>query len=85
MSSEARLRDFLEYVVGTLAEHPEEVVVDYEPGEGKHVFRLRLNDEDVGRVIGRQGHTISSIRNLMSAAVAKEGGTVVVTVESEKG
>ncbi len=77
------LLDFLKYVVGILVTHPEELVIDHEEADGKHVFRLSLHEEDVGRVIGKEGHTIRSIRSLMNAAAEKGGTSVVVKVENE--
>ena len=67
------MQAFLEYVVKGLVSHPEEVTVTPVEREGTTVFELRLNPEDVGKVIGRQGMTINAIRSLLLAGSAKKG------------
>ncbi len=85
MPAEEPLRKFLDYVIGILVVHPEAVAVEHEFANARHVFRLHLHDEDVGRVIGKDGFTISSIRSLMNAAAEKNGEIVILKVENEKG
>jgi len=67
------MQAFLEYVVRGLVQHPDEVSVTPVEREGSTVFELRLNPEDVGRVIGRQGVMINAIRSLLLAGSAKRG------------
>ena len=67
------MQAFLEYVVKGLVQHPEEVTVTPVEREGTTVFELRLNPQDVGKVIGRQGMTINAIRSLLLAGSARKG------------
>ncbi len=67
------MQSFLEYVVKGLVEHPDEVKVTPVEREGTTVYELRLNPQDVGRIIGRQGMTINAIRSLLLAGSAKKG------------
>ncbi|HSU55187.1 MAG TPA: KH domain-containing protein [Candidatus Dormibacteraeota bacterium] len=67
------MQAFLEYVVKGLVERPDEVTVTPVEREGTTVFELRLNAQDVGKVIGRQGMTINAIRSLLLAGSAKQG------------
>jgi predicted RNA-binding protein YlqC (UPF0109 family) len=67
------MQALLEYVVKGLVQHPEEVTVTPVQREGTTVYELRLNQEDVGKVIGRQGMTINAIRSLLLAGSAKKG------------
>ncbi len=68
------MKEFLQYVVGQLIDHPEELVLRDEQRTGVHHFLLELPHSEVGKVIGKQGHTIRAIRNLLSCAVARHGG-----------
>ena len=68
------MREFLEYVVGELIDHPEELVIRDEERAGVHHFLLALPHSEVGKVIGKQGHTIRVIRNLLASAAARHGG-----------
>lgn len=44
-------------------------------------FVLELPRSEVGKVIGKQGHTINAIRNLLSIAAARQGGRVTFEIE----
>lgn len=64
---------FLDYVLRHLIESPEEMVIIKDETEKRTVFRLRLRESDIPRVVGRGGATILAIRNLLDAAAAKHG------------
>jgi len=67
------MQAFLEYVVKGLVDRPEAVSVTPVAKEGTTVFELRMDPQDVGKVIGRQGVTINAIRSLLLAGSAKKG------------
>jgi uncharacterized protein len=67
------MKAFIEYVVKALVDHPEEVLVTEVDGERVVVFELRLNQTDIGKVIGKSGRTITAIRTLLTSAAAKQG------------
>ena len=71
MDSAVALKEFLEYVVANLIDHPEQASVLHDVEGEKHVYRVVLAKPDVGRVIGKQGNTVNSIRSLMDAFCAK--------------
>jgi predicted RNA-binding protein YlqC (UPF0109 family) len=64
---------FLEYVVKGLVARPDAVTVTPVERQGTTVYELRLDPEDVGKIIGRQGMTINAIRSLLLAGSAKKG------------
>jgi hypothetical protein len=67
------MQAFLAYVVKGLVHFPDEVSITPVEKEGTTVFELRLNPQDVGKIIGRQGMTINAIRSLLLAGSAKKG------------
>lgn len=67
------MQAFLEFVVKGLIQHPDQLTITPVERNGMTVYELRLNPEDVGRVIGRQGVTINAIRSLLTAGSAKKG------------
>ena len=67
------MQAFLEYVVKGLVAHPEAVTITPVERQGTTVYELRLDPQDVGKVIGRQGMTINAIRSLLLAGSAKKG------------
>ena len=67
------MQSFIEYVVKALVRHPEQVSVVPADRHGATVYELRLEPEDVGRVVGRSGKTINAIRSLLVAGSARKG------------
>ena len=60
----ANVRALVEEVVKMIVDHPEEVAVEETAGErGGAALNLRVAQTDVGKVIGKQGRTIRSLRN----------------------
>ena len=60
-------------MVKMIVDHPEEVSVEEGKSErGGAALNLRVAQTDVGKIIGKQGRTIRSLRNLVSAAAAKQ-------------
>ena len=64
-------QQFVEYVVKSLVEHPDDVVVDRVIDEKGVLLTLTVNPEDLGRVIGRRGSTAQSLRTLLRALGTK--------------
>jgi predicted RNA-binding protein YlqC (UPF0109 family) len=74
------VQQFLEYVLRQLIEYPDEMVITSLEAPRKITFRLQLRKSDIGRVIGRHGHTIVAIRELLSAAAARHGQRAYVQI-----
>ena len=61
-------------IVRPLIDHEDELSIDsFEEEDGAICIEIRVNDEDAGKVIGRQGRVIKAIRTLARAAASKEG------------
>ena len=74
------MKEFLEFVVGELIDNPEEIVLREETRVGASCYVLTLPRAEVGKVIGKQGHTIRAIRNLMDAAASRHGKRVALEI-----
>ncbi len=75
------LQEYLEFVIGRLVEQTERAsVVHHEDGKS-HVYQVTVSPDDMGRVIGRNGYTISSIRSLFEAAAKKHKVKAVLKVD----
>jgi predicted RNA-binding protein YlqC (UPF0109 family) len=77
------MQEFLEYVVKGLVQHPEAVSVTPVERAGMTVYELRMDQSDVGKIIGRQGVTINAIRSLLLAGSAKKGLRCSVEIVEE--
>ncbi|MBW7886863.1 MAG: KH domain-containing protein [Bacteroidetes bacterium] len=75
------MREFLEYVAKQLVDNPDAVVITDEEKDNKIVFKLKVSQPDIGKIIGKQGRTAQSIRVLLSAVAAKHGKRAILEVE----
>lgn len=78
------MEEFLEFVLRHLIEYPDEMVVTHHELPKKIVFHLRLRKSDVGKVIGKGGHTIEALRNLLNAAAARHGKRAALEIIEER-
>lgn len=70
----------LEDIAKALVEHPEDVTVTEVKKEGSTVLELRVNKDDMGKVIGKQGRIAKAIRTVVKAAASREDKKVVVEI-----
>jgi hypothetical protein len=67
------MKELLELIAKALVDDPDEVSVSEVEGEQTIILELRVAQDDLGKVIGKQGRTARSIRTLLSAAGTKLG------------
>ncbi|MFZ4694043.1 MAG: KH domain-containing protein [Verrucomicrobiia bacterium] len=72
------MKDFVEYAVRALVDFPDEVSVEEVADEKGVILRVKVNPADAGKVIGRQGRTIQSLRGLLYGAAARQGKRVAL-------
>lgn len=68
----SRVRDVVEVVARSLADHPDAVRVTERQHRGQTLVELFMAPGDLGRVIGRQGRTAAAMRTLVNAAAELE-------------
>jgi predicted RNA-binding protein YlqC (UPF0109 family) len=74
------VRATLEFLARSLVENADSVRVEVTSGERSTTLRLRVDPSDMGRVIGKHGHTARAIRQVVKAAAAKAGIHAVVEI-----
>jgi hypothetical protein len=75
------VEDLLEFLARALVDKPDEVSVEgFDEDDGTIVLEIHVADEDVGKVIGRGGRTISSVRTVMRAVASRQDERVLVDV-----
>ena len=74
------MRELLELIAKALVDRPDDVVVAEIEGEQTTVLELRVAQEDLGKVIGKQGRTARSIRTILAAAGMKQRKRVVLEI-----
>lgn len=78
-------QEFVEYVVKALVDKPEDVKSDRDVDEMGVLITLKVNQQDLGQVIGRQGQTAKSIRTLLRVVGAKNHARVNLKIYEPEG
>ena len=74
------MKALLELIAKSLVDQPEEVAVAEIEGEQTTVLELKVAQDDLGKVIGKQGRTARSIRTILAAAGMKLRKRVVLEI-----
>jgi len=74
------MKDLLENIAKSLVDNPDEVSVNEVEGEKLLILELRVADDDMGKVIGKQGRIAKAIRTVMKAAAVRNNKRVVVEI-----
>lgn len=74
------MKDLVEYIVKSLVDKPEEVSINELKSEKTVILELKVAQQDIGKVIGKQGRIIKAIRIVINAAAAKSMTRVVLEI-----
>ena len=74
------MKDLIRYIAQSLVDKPDEVEVEEFDEDGATVYELTVAEDDLGKVIGKQGRTARAIRQLMTAASSKNHKRVVLEI-----
>jgi predicted RNA-binding protein YlqC (UPF0109 family) len=74
------MKEFVEHIARSLADHPDEVKVDMFNRGGQIVLELHVHEQDMGRVIGKDGKVANALRALLRMMAAREGQRVQLDI-----
>ena len=72
------MKEILEILIKSLVDNKEQVQITEKQEEKSTLFEVKVSENDMGKVIGKQGKIAKSIRNIMKSVAAKEHKKVVV-------
>jgi predicted RNA-binding protein YlqC (UPF0109 family) len=70
---ETAIKDLLRFVVRAMVDHPDDVGVEFFSDEDGDCFVVRANDDDLGRLIGKNGQTAKALQTIINANGRKVG------------
>lgn len=81
------MKQLIEYIVSNIVNHPESVVITEQSVEDGTLtkYLIQVDPEDVGRVIGKQGKVIKSIRQIIRIAAIQKGTRAMVDLLEQDG
>jgi predicted RNA-binding protein YlqC (UPF0109 family) len=74
------LNELILYIAKSLVDRPDEVEVEDFDEDGTTVYELTVAEDDLGKVIGKQGRTARAIRQLLQAASSKQQKRAVLEI-----
>ncbi len=75
------MKEFIEFIAKHLVDSPDQVNVDENESEdNKVILSLKVQSDDVGKVIGKQGKTAQAMRTLLTAIAAKDGKRAMLEI-----
>lgn len=85
MTDSTRDKEFIEYVVKMLVDHPDDVKVERKIDEMGVLITLDVHAEDMGMVIGREGMTAKALRTLLRVIGARNNARVNLKINEPEG
>ncbi|MBM4422001.1 MAG: KH domain-containing protein [Chloroflexi bacterium] len=74
------MKELVEHIVRSLVDHPGDVKVEVINQGGQTVIELHVAEEDMGRVIGKDGKVANAIRTLLRVVAAREGQRIQLEI-----
>lgn len=74
------MKELVEIIAKALVDHPDEVSVKEVEGDQSITLELKVANDDMGKVIGRQGRIAKAIRTVIKAAATKEDKRVMLEI-----
>jgi len=72
------VKDLLKFIIEHLVDNPKDVEVREVEGERNTILELKVNEADMGKVIGKKGRIIKSLRIVVRAAAIHEGKSISI-------
>jgi uncharacterized protein len=78
------MKDTLLYILTKLVDHPDDIVVEETNVESRLELHIRANQEDIGKIIGKNGRIIKAIRDLVKLMATKQNLYVDVMIDEDR-
>jgi hypothetical protein len=77
------MTELLSQIIKQIVDDPEAVSVNEVQGERAVVLEIKVAEDDIGKVIGREGRIINSLRQIIKAAAGKRNKRVNIELINE--
>ena len=78
------MKELVQYLAQSIVNQPDAVEVTETQDDNASVLELKVAQEDLGRVIGKQGRTAKSLRTILNAAAARHDRKIVLEIVDEE-
>lgn len=74
------MKKTLEYIISAIVNDPDKVQIEETDEEGLTNFTVKVSQEDMGRVIGKEGRIIRAVRNVMKIPAIKQDKRINISL-----
>ncbi len=74
------MKELIELIIKGIVDKPDKIEISQVVGEKTLIFEVKVDPNDIGKVIGRQGRNIKSIRTIINAAAQKDNKRVIIEI-----
>lgn len=74
------MKELIELIIKGIVDNPDKIEINQVVGEKTLIFEVKVDPDDIGKVIGRQGRNIKSIRTIINAAAQKDNKRVIIEI-----
>ncbi len=74
------MKNTLTYIISSIVNNPDEIKIEEQEENGIVNFIITVSKEDMGRVIGKNGKIIKSIRNIMKIPALKQNKKIFISL-----
>ena len=78
------MKDTIHSIFSAIVDNPDAITIEEEENEGVHNFIVTVAKEDMGKVIGKEGKVIRSIRNIMKIKAMKHGIRINISLAEQQ-
>ena len=78
------MKELIQYLAQSIVDRPDAVEVTETQDDNASVVELKVAQEDLGRIIGKQGRTAKSLRTILNAAAARHDRKIVLEIIDEQ-
>ncbi len=74
------MRELIELIIKGIVDNPDKVEINEIIGERSSIFEVRVDSNDIGKVVGKKGRNIKSIRTIVNAAAQKIDKRIIIEI-----
>jgi len=75
------MKEFLEFLIKQITSKPEEIEITENREDDTFIYHIKVSEDDMGIVIGKEGKTIKSLRNLAKAKAIRDNVRIQVLLD----
>jgi len=77
------MKKALYFIISSIVDNPEKVTIEEQEQDGIINFIIKVDNSDMGKIIGKNGRIIRSIRNVMKIPAIKQNKKINVTLAEQ--